>query len=64
MTNQTLLTTKDVAKEFQLTERFLQHDRTHKRSIPFIKINRLVRYDRSDLNAFIERSKIGGEVAQ
>jgi len=64
MTTPTLLTPKDTANFLQVTPRFLQHDRTHKRSIPFIKINQLVRYDRSDLNAFIERSKIGGEVAQ
>jgi len=58
--NETLLTPQDVAKRFQLTERFLQHDRTHNRTIPYIKINRLVRYDKRDLQEFIERSKKGG----
>ena len=55
-----LLTTKDAANILQVTPRFLQHDRTHKRTIPYIKINKLVRYDKSDLQEFIERSKKGG----
>lgn len=61
---QTLFTTEDTARFLNVTTRFLQYDRLNKRSIPFIKINNLVRYDKSDLEAFIEKSKIGGEVAQ
>lgn len=64
MTTQTLLTPDDTATKLKVTTRFLQHDRLNKRTIPFIKINHLVRYDENDLNAFIEKSKIGGEVAQ
>lgn len=60
--HQTLLTTKDTASYLNLTPRFLQHDHLNKQTIPFIKINNLVRYDRNDLEAFIEKSKIGGEV--
>ena len=59
----TLLTPSDTAKFLSVKTRFLQHDRLNKRSIPFLKINNLVRYDKSDLEAFIEKSKIGGEVA-
>jgi len=60
--NETLLMSQGVAKRFQLIERFLQHDRTHNRTIPYIKINRLVRYDMSDLQELIKRLKKEGMV--
>lgn len=43
--------------------RYLQHDRSTTRTIPFVKINRLVRYDLNDLDKLIESKKIGGGVA-
>jgi len=60
MQTTTLFTSKDTSNYLHVTERFLQHDRTHKRTIPFLKINNLVRYDKKDLDAFIESAKIGG----
>ena len=64
MATQTLLLTdKQVEADYGLKTRFLQHDRLNNRTIPFIKINQLVRYKKSDLDAFIDSARIGGEVA-
>lgn len=58
-----LLTTSEFADRFNVTERFLQNDRSTKRLIPYIKIGRLVRYRESDGIEFIENNKIGGMAA-
>jgi len=58
---QILFTPRDTAAYLKLTERFLQYDRCNRQTIPFIKINRLVRYRKADLDAFLEKSKKGGE---
>lgn len=56
---QQLLTQKDLAKRWQTSERFLQHDRLNKQTIPFLKLNNLVRYDLADIER-VEAKKIGG----
>ena len=56
------LTQKTLAKRWEVSERFLQHDRLNKRTIPFLKLNNLVRYDLKDIER-IEAEKIGGSVA-
>ncbi len=56
-----LLTPAQFAEKFNVSERFLQHDRVTKRRIPYIKVGKFVRYRESDGVAFIEAHRIGGE---
>ena len=56
----TLMTPDDAAVYLTITTRQLQHDRVTKRTIPFIKIGRLVRYKQSDLDAYISKQTVGG----
>ncbi len=58
-TQKEFLTQKALAKRWKLSERFLQHDRLNKQTIPFIKLNNLVRYDLADIEQ-VEANKIGG----
>ena len=58
--SQKLFTQKTLAERWNLSERFLQHDRLNKQTIPFLKLNNLVRYDIKDIER-IEAKKIGGE---
>lgn len=60
---ETLLTPAQFAQRFNVSERFLQHDRVTKRRIAFIRIGRFVRYRESDGIAYIEANRIGGETA-
>lgn len=63
-TNQTLdylLTPAQFAQKFNVSERFLQHDRVTKRRIPYIKVGRFVRYQESDAIKFIKENRVGGE---
>ena len=59
---ETLLTQQEFAKRFNVSVRFLQHDRSTKRRIPYVKIGRFVRYRELDGINFIEKNRIGGEV--
>lgn len=56
-----LLTSAQFAQKFNVSERFLQHDRVTKRRIPYIKVGRFVRYRESDGVAYIEAHRMGGE---
>ena len=57
---QTNLMTPDQAGEYlAITTRQLQLDRLTKRSIPYIKVGRLVRYNKADLDAYITRQTVG-----
>ncbi len=55
-----ILTPKQFAEKFQLTERFLQNDRVTKRLIKFIKIGKFVRYREQDGIDFIAKNTVGG----
>ena len=55
-----LLDDEGGAEYLGVTTRYLQHDRSTRRKIPFIKIGHLVRYDPNDLDAFIASAKVGG----
>lgn len=55
-----LLTPEVAADELNVSTRFLQLDRSTKRSIPFIKIGRFVRYRRDDLIQYLNSNVIGG----
>jgi hypothetical protein len=48
------------AEYLGVSTRFLQYDRTHRRTIPYVKINSFVRYDLDDLENFITSVKQGG----
>ena len=49
------LTPKQVAAMLQLTERTLTNQRHEGRGIPFIKIERAVRYRRSDIDDYFAK---------
>ena len=61
--NNTLMTPDDTAAYMAISKRQLQLDRTTKRNIPFVKIGRLVRYRKADLDAYISAQTIGGNAA-
>jgi excisionase family DNA binding protein len=60
MKNPEIMTTDDAAAYLSVNKRNLQLDRVNKRNIPFIKIGRLVRYSKADLDAYITAQTIGG----
>ena len=60
MQNPEIMTTDDAAAYLSVNKRKLQLDRTTKRAIPFVKIGRLVRYSKADLDAYISKQTIGG----
>lgn len=62
--NNTLMTPDDAAAYLTINKRQLQLDRTTKRNIPFIKIGRLVRYSKADLDAFIGKQTVGGNATK
>ena len=59
----TLMTPEQTAAYLNISERQLQLDRTTKRNIPFVKIGRLVRYRKADLDAYISAQTVGGNAA-
>lgn len=62
--NNTLMTPDDAAAYLTINKRQLQLDRTTKRNIPFIKIGRLVRYSKADLDTFICKQTVGGNATK
>lgn len=48
------LTPKQVAEMLQITERTLANQRCEGRGIPFIKVERAVRYRRSDIEVYLD----------
>lgn len=58
-----LYTPSGAAQLMNVTERWLQLDRSTHRTVPFIKLGSQVRYQGKDLLASIEANRIGGEVA-
>jgi excisionase family DNA binding protein len=62
-TENTLKTPEQAAAYLAISERQLQLDRVTKRSIPFVKVGRLVRYKQSDLDAFVTAQTLGGMAA-
>jgi excisionase family DNA binding protein len=62
-TDHALKTPEQAAAYLAISERQLQLDRVTKRSIPFVKVGRLVRYKQSDLDAFIAAQTVGGNAA-
>jgi len=63
MQNPEIMTTDDAAAYLSVNKRKLQLDRVSKRAIPFIKIGRLVRYRKADLDAYISAQTVGGNAA-
>lgn len=63
MQNPEIMTTDDAAAYLSINKRKLQLDRVTKRAIPFIKIGRLVRYSKADLDAYIAAQTVGGKAA-
>ena len=52
----TLLNTEEAAQLLGVSKFYLERDRWRGAEIPFVKIgNRMVRYRRTDLDAYIER---------
>lgn len=63
-TSNTLMTPDNAAAYLAINKRQLQLDRVTKRQIPFIKIGRLVRYRKADLDAYITAQTIGGNATK
>jgi len=56
-----LLTRREAAAYLGITERTLAvWACTHRYDLPMVKIGRLAKYKRADLDAFIERRTVGG----
>ena len=60
---ETYLTVKDVALLFQLSVQTIRRY-TMNREIPFHKINRAVRYDKNEINAWMESRRVGAAAAR
>jgi len=59
-----LLTTSQAAAKLNVSEEFLSADRcTRRHGIVFCRLGRAVRYRESDLDRWIERNLVCGEVA-
>lgn len=58
-----LYTQADAAKYLSVTEHFLAADRVRKREIPYVKIGRCVRYQKSAIDAYLARQTMGGIAA-
>ncbi|OFC38308.1 helix-turn-helix domain-containing protein [Acidithiobacillus caldus] len=52
-----LLTTREAAAYLRLSVSWLNHDRVCQGRIPFIRIGRLIRYRKADLDEFIRSSQ-------
>jgi predicted DNA-binding transcriptional regulator AlpA len=52
-----LLTQREVSKMINMSEAWLEQKRCKGGGIPFIKIGRSVKYDRKDVEEFIEKHK-------
>lgn len=63
MQNQEIMTPDNAAAYLSISKRHLQLDRVTKRQIPFIKIGRLVRYKKADLDDYITAQTVGGKAA-
>ena len=55
-----LLCEKEVETFYGLNARTLQRDRTNGTGIPYVKIGRRVRYQRSTIDQYIKDNTIGG----
>lgn len=55
----TLLTEKELQKEYGINARTLQRERTVNSGIPYHKIGRRVFYRRSDIEEFLATCKVG-----
>ena len=51
----------EAARRLGVSTRWLQYDRSTKRSLPFSKLGNQVLYKGADLLATLERNRIGGE---
>ena len=51
----------DAAKRLGITTRWLQYDRSHKRTLPFTRLGNQVLYKGADLLATLDRNRVGGE---
>ena len=56
-----LLTIEDAAKRLTTSERHVR-ELIYRRRLPFVKVGRLVRFDRGDLEAWIADRKVAAEV--
>lgn len=52
----TFLTPKQLSELLQVTEKTLANHRSEGRGIPFVKIEKAVRYRSSDVEAFFEKA--------
>lgn len=60
-----LLDTAEAARYLGINPRTLEWWRTTGRErIPFVRAGRVIRYDVSDLDAWVERKRVGGEWVQ
>jgi len=55
-----LLTEGQVAERWQLSKKKLQNDRTVGRGVTYVKIDRSVRYDLKDIEAYEVAHKVNG----
>lgn len=58
-----VLTAKQVAKLVHTTEASLAQDRYRGVGLPYTKINRRVRYLRTDVLAYLTAHRVGGDAA-
>lgn len=54
-----LLTVQQAAQRLNVSVRNIRHQ-IHQRKLPIVKIGRLVRVERGELDSFIDRCRVGG----
>jgi excisionase family DNA binding protein len=54
--NKELMSPDEASNYLRVSKSYLSHDRRTKRIIPYIKLGKLIRYNKHDLDKFIERN--------
>ena len=60
LNNKILLTEKEVEEFYGINKRTLQRERVYQTGIPYVKIGKRVRYQRSTIDQYIKDNTVGG----
>jgi len=60
LSNKILLTENEVEEFYGINKRTLQRERVYQTGIPYVKIGKRVRYQRSTVDQYIKDNTVGG----
>ena len=60
LSNKILLTENEVEEFYGINKRTLQRERVYQTGIPYVKIGKRVRYQRSTIDQYIQDNTVGG----